>query len=106
MSFFKQKSFESVKEVGAVGELNKTLEAFDLILFGLGGIIGTGVFALTGLVAAKYSGPAVTISYIIAGVTCVFVALAYTELATMLPTSGSVYTYSYVLLHAHLVFVF
>jgi APA family basic amino acid/polyamine antiporter len=96
MRFFKQKSFESVKEVGAVSRLNKTLGAFDLILFGLGGIIGTGVFVLTGLVAAKYSGPAVTISYIIASVTCVFVALAYTELATMLPTSGSVYTYSYV----------
>ncbi|WPY00897.1 Putative amino acid permease [Candidatus Trichorickettsia mobilis] len=96
MNFFKQKSFESVKEIANIGGLNKNLGAFDLILFGLGGIIGTGVFVLTGLVAAKYSGPAVMLSYIIAGGTCIFVALAYTELATMLPTSGSVYTYSYV----------
>ncbi|MGV2433406.1 MAG UNVERIFIED_CONTAM: amino acid permease [Rickettsiaceae bacterium] len=76
--------------------LEKTLTGFDLILLGLGFIVGTGVFALTGMVAAKYAGPAVTVSYIIAGVTCVFVALAYTELAVMLPTSGSVYSYSYV----------
>ena len=96
MNFIKKKTFESVKETGASSGLSKTLGAFDLILFGLGGIIGTGVFVLTGLVAAKYSGPAVMLSYIIAGCTCVFVALAYTELAAMLPTSGSVYTYSYV----------
>lgn len=96
MNFFKKKSFESVKEVGAASGLSKTLGAFDLVLFGLGGIIGTGVFVLTGLVAAKYSGPAVTLSYIIAGLTCIFVALSYSELASMLPTSGSIYTYSYV----------
>lgn len=96
MNFFKKKSFESVREVGAVSGLSKTLGAFDLILFGLGGIIGTGVFVFTGLVAAQYSGPAVMLSYTIAGLACVFVALAYSELATMLPTSGSIYTYSYV----------
>ena len=96
MNFIKKKTFESVKETGASSGLSKTLGAFDLILFGLGGIIGTGVFVLTGLVAAKYSGPAVMLSYVIAGCTCIFVALAYTELAAMLPTSGSVYTYSYV----------
>lgn len=96
MNFFKRKSFESVKEIGSVGGLHKNFDAFDLVLFGLGGIIGTGVFVLTGLVAARYSGPAVMLSYIIAGGTCIFVALAYTELATMLPTSGSVYSYSYV----------
>lgn len=96
MSFTNKKSFESVKETNAASGLIRSLGAFDLILFGLGGIIGTGVFVLTGLVAAKYSGPAVMISYIIAGITCIFVAFVYTELATMLPTSGSVYTYSYV----------
>jgi len=96
MSFLKKKSFDSVKKVGSVSGLDRTLTAFDLILLGLGAIVGTGVFALTGLVAAQYAGPAVTISYAIAGFTCIFVALAYTELATMLPTSGSIYTYSYV----------
>jgi len=96
MSFFRKKSFDSIKESVGDSGLAKTLTAFDLILFGLGAIIGTGVFVFTGLVAAKHSGPAVTLSYAIAGLTCVFVALAYTELAAMLPTSGSVYSYSYV----------
>jgi APA family basic amino acid/polyamine antiporter len=96
MGFLKKKTFESVREIGATSGLSKTLGSFDLILLGLGAIIGTGVFALTGIIAANYSGPAVTVSYTIAGVTCIFVALAYTELATMLPTSGSIYTYSYV----------
>lgn len=96
MSIFRKKSIDSVKESSSNSGLAKTLTAFDLILFGLGAIIGTGVFVLTGVVAAKYSGPAVMLSYTIAGVTCIFVALAYTELASMLPTSGSIYTYSFV----------
>lgn len=96
MSFFTKKNFQAIKETGSTSGLDKTLNAFDLILLGLGAIVGTGVFALTGLVAAQYSGPAVTLSYLIAGCTCIFVALAYTELATMLPTSGSIYSYSYV----------
>ncbi len=96
MSFFKKKTFDSVFDAGNASGLNKTLSAFDLILLGLGAIVGTGVFALTGLVAAQHAGPAVMLSYLIAGCTCIFVALVYTELATMLPTSGSVYTYSYV----------
>lgn len=96
MSFLKKKSFESIKELGSNSGLSKTLGAFDLILLGLGAMIGTGVFVVTGIIAAKYAGPAVMISYMIAGLTCIFVALAYTELAAMLPTSGSIYTYSYV----------
>lgn len=96
MSFLTKKSFESIKELGKTSDFSKTLGAFDLVLLGLGAIIGTGVFVVTGIVAATYSGPAVMLSYAIAGVTCIFVALAYTELATMLPTSGSVYTYAYV----------
>lgn len=96
MSYLTKKSFESVREAGNTSGLAKTLTAYDLVLLGLGGIIGTGIFALTGFVAAKYSGPAVMVSYAIAGIVCIFVALAYTELASFLPTSGSVYTYSYV----------
>ncbi len=96
MSFLTKKSFESIKELGKTSGLSKTLGAFDLVLLGLGAIIGTGVFVMTGIVAATYSGPAVMLSYAIAGITCIFVAFAYTELATMLPTSGSVYTYAYV----------
>ncbi len=98
MSIFKKKSFASIKQDGEKTNLNKSFNAFDLVLLGLGAIIGTGVFVLTGSVAASYAGPAVMLSYAIAGITCIFVALAYTELATMLPTSGSVYTYSYMAL--------
>lgn len=97
MRIFKKLSIESViadtqKNTG----LEKTLTGFDLILLGLGFIVGTGVFALTGMVAAEHSGPAVIMSYGIAGLTCIFVALAYAELAVMMPTSGSVYSYTYV----------
>lgn len=98
MSIFRKKSFDLAKSTTNVNNLKKSFTAFDLILLGLGAIIGTGVFSLTGMVAAKYSGPAVTISYIIAGVVCILVALAYTELAVMIPASGSVYTYSYIAL--------
>lgn len=96
MNFFKKKSFYSVKETGESSGLVKSLTSVDLIFLGLGAIIGSGAFVLTGSVAAQHSGPAVMLSYAIAGVTCIFVALAYTELAAMLPTSGSIYTYSYV----------
>ena len=96
MSIFKKKDFNSVKEAGINSKLARTLTAFDLIMLGLGGIIGAGLFAYTGIIAAEHSGPAVMVSYMIAGTTCIFVALTYTELASMLPTSGSIYTYSFV----------
>lgn len=96
MNLFNKKTFESVRALSASSTLTKTLNAFDLILIGLGAIVGAGVFVLTGSIAANYSGPAVMISYIIPGIICIFVALAYSELAVMLPTSGSVYTYAYV----------
>lgn len=97
MRFLQKKSFESViNEVQKSHALEKTLTGFDLILLGLGFIVGTGVFVLTGLVAANYAGPAVTVSYGIAGLVCIFVALAYTELAVMVPSSGSVYSYAYI----------
>lgn len=96
MSYFKRKNFHEVQAAGNTSGLAKNLGAVDLILLGLGAIVGTGVFVLTGMIAARYSGPAVSVSYAIAGITCIFVALVYTELATLLPTSGSIYTYSYV----------
>jgi APA family basic amino acid/polyamine antiporter len=96
MRAFVKKHIDSVKENAANSTLVKNLNAFDLILIGLGAIVGAGAFVVTGQVAAQYAGPAVMVSYAIAGVVCIFVALAYAELAVMLPTSGSVYTYSYV----------
>lgn len=96
MKAFLKKDFDSIRENAANSSLAKNLTALDLILIGLGAIVGAGAFVVTGQVAAQYAGPAVMVSYAIAGLVCIFVALAYAELAVMLPTSGSVYTYSYV----------
>ncbi|PLS16980.1 amino acid permease [Bacillus sp. M6-12] len=76
--------------------LKRVLGAGDLTLLGVGAIIGTGVFVLTGVAAAKYAGPALILSFIIAGLACAFAALCYSEFASMIPESGSAYTYSYV----------
>lgn len=78
--------------------LKKTLSAIDLIIIGIGCTIGTGIFVITGTAAAKYAGPAISISYLIAAIVCIFAGLAYAELASMLPVSGSAYTYSYAFL--------
>jgi len=75
--------------------LKRTLGAFDLTLLGIGAIIGTGIFTLTGLAAAKNAGPAVPLSFVIAGVASVFAALCYAEMASMIPVAGSAYTYAY-----------
>src|SRR5687767_6515705 len=87
------------KQVGnamAGTSLKRVLGAFDLTLLGVGAIIGTGVFVLTGVAAAEYAGPALILSFIIAGLACVFAALCYSEFASMIPQSGSAYTYGYV----------
>ncbi len=75
--------------------LKKCLTAFDLTLLGVGAIIGTGIFVLTGVAAATQSGPAVVLSFIIAGIACTFAALAYAELAASIGGCGSAYGYSY-----------
>ena len=74
--------------------LKKTLGWPHLMALGVGAIVGTGIYTLIGVGAAK-AGPAVMLSFLIAGGVCVFAALAYAELATMIPASGSAYTYSY-----------
>jgi APA family basic amino acid/polyamine antiporter len=75
--------------------LHRALSAFDLTFLGVGSIIGAGIFVLTGIAAATKAGPAVTLSFVVAGVACAFTALAYAELAGMLGGSGSAYSYSY-----------
>src|SRR5215208_5495237 len=75
--------------------LHRSLSWPHLILLGVGAIVGTGILVLTGVGAAK-AGPAVILSFAIAGVVCAFAALAYAEMATMYPAAGSAYTYSYV----------
>ena len=75
--------------------LKRTLTAMDLTLLGIGAIIGTGIFVLTGTAAANQAGPAIVLSYVIAGLACSFAALCYAEFAAMIPISGSAYTYAY-----------
>lgn len=75
--------------------LHKCLTALDLTLLGIGAIIGTGIFVLTGIAAATQAGPAVVLSFVIAGIACAFAALAYAELASAVGGCGSAYGYSY-----------
>lgn len=75
--------------------LKRTLGPVNLILIGIGIIIGAGLFSLTGIAAGQHSGPAVTISFIIAALGCTFAALCYAEFSAMIPVAGSAYTYSY-----------
>jgi APA family basic amino acid/polyamine antiporter len=75
--------------------LSRTLSAWDLTVFGVGVIIGTGIFVLTGLAAKEHAGPAVAISFVVAGVVCGLAALCYAELASTVPVAGSAYTFAY-----------
>lgn len=76
-------------------EMKRCLSAFDLTLLGVGAIIGTGIFVLTGVAAATQAGPAVVLSFVFAGIACAFAALAYSELASSVGGCGSAYGYSY-----------
>ncbi|MEZ5502192.1 MAG: amino acid permease [Halioglobus sp.] len=92
---FLRKSVEQMHAEHEASELKRSLNSLNLVSLGIGCIIGTGIFVLTGRAAADYAGPAIMISFIITGVLCAFVALCYAELAAMLPVSGSAYSYSY-----------
>ncbi|ACJ34393.1 amino acid permease [Anoxybacillus flavithermus] len=97
MSLFRKKSIDALmSESGKNGAtLKKELGAFDLTMLGIGAIIGTGIFVLTGVAAAEHAGPALVLSFILSGLACVFAALCYAEFASSVPVSGSAYTYSY-----------
>lgn len=75
--------------------LKKTLGAGGLIALGIGAIIGAGLFSITGMAAANHAGPAITLSFVVAGLGCLFAGLCYAEFASMIPVAGSAYTYSY-----------
>ncbi|GAC1387861.1 MAG: amino acid permease [Vulcanimicrobiaceae bacterium] len=75
--------------------LKKTLGAGSLMAMGIGAIIGTGIFVLTGVAAAKYAGPSLTVSFIMAGLVSAFAALCYAEVASRVPIAGSAYTFAY-----------
>jgi len=95
MDLFRTKSIEALLKGAERHALKKTLGALDLVLLGIGCIIGTGIFVLTGVAAAKYAGPGVTLSFILSGLACAFAAMAYAELAAMIPAAGSAYTFAY-----------
>src|SRR5690554_174355 len=76
-------------------DFRKVLSAFDLAMLGIGAIIGTGIFVLTGVAAATASGPAIVVSFLLAGIACAFAALSYAELASSVGGCGSAYGYSY-----------
>ncbi len=80
---------------GAEGTLRRVLGPLDLVMLGIGAIIGTGIFVLTGVAAVDHAGPAVVLSFAVAGLASALAALCYAEFATTIPISGSAYTYSY-----------
>jgi APA family basic amino acid/polyamine antiporter len=96
-NLLKTKSIEQlVGDVELGGKaLRRTLSAWDLTLLGIGAIIGTGIFVLTGTAAANQAGPGIMLSYLAAGLACGFAALCYAEFASMVPIAGSAYTYAY-----------
>lgn len=97
MSLFRTKPVEQSIEDAEGGEhrLRRSLSALDLTVFGIGVIVGTGIFVLTGVAARNTAGPAVAISFVIAGIVCALAALCYAEFAATVPVAGSAYTYAY-----------
>ncbi len=85
------------EEAGEQGEhtLKRSLGAVNLVTLGIGAVIGAGIFVLTGQAAALYAGPAVALSFVLAGITCAFAGLCYSEFASIIPIAGSAYTYGY-----------
>ncbi len=92
---FIRKSLQQMQSEHESSGLRRSLSSLNLVSLGIGCIIGTGIFVLTGRAAAEFAGPAIMVSFVITGVLCTFVALCYAELASMLPVSGSAYSYSY-----------
>src|SRR5881409_3209121 len=82
-------------EMGGEGRLRRILGPLQLTSLGVGAIIGTGIFILTGVAAHDRTGPALMLSFVLAGMACVFAALCYAEFASMVPVAGSAYTYAY-----------
>jgi APA family basic amino acid/polyamine antiporter len=75
--------------------LEKVLRPYELVLLGIGAVVGTGIFVITGVAAADYAGPAIVLSFVISGLICILAALCYAEFSAMVPVAGSAYTYCY-----------
>ena len=90
-----RKPIDDIVADGEAQHLSKTLGKVAITALGIGSIVGAGIFVLTGTAAARYAGPGIMLSFILAGIACSFVGLCYAELSAMLPVSGSTYTYAY-----------
>ena len=99
MGLWSKKSITVLQaEAAAEGQevtLKRALGALNLTMLGIGAIIGAGIFVLTGTAAAQYAGPAIVLSFVLAGTGCLFAGLCYAEFAAMIPIAGSAYTYGY-----------
>jgi len=95
MSLFRTKSLAELMPEDDEHGLKRALSATNLVLLGIGAIIGAGIFVLTGTAAAQYAGPAIVLSFVLAGFGCLFAGLCYAEFASMIPVAGSAYTYGY-----------
>ena len=95
MDIFRTKAIEEYQADAEATHLRRAMGALDVTMLGIGVIVGTGIFVLTGVAAAKYAGPALMLSFLIASVTCAFVSMTYSELASMVPVAGSAYAYAY-----------
>src|SRR5204863_9818219 len=96
MNIFRRKSVTQLQAEALTDDrLKRALGATNLTALGIGAIIGTGIFVLTGTVAAQNAGPAVILSFVLAGVASIFAALCYSEFASLVPMAGSAYTYGY-----------
>src|SRR5258707_1758086 len=93
---FQIKAHEALlKELHGENRLRRVLGPVQLSSLGVGAIIGTGIFVLTGVAAHDLTGPVLMLSFVVSGVTCIFAALCYAEFASMVPVAGSAYTYAY-----------
>jgi APA family basic amino acid/polyamine antiporter len=95
MGMFTRKSITELQVEAEGGTLRRVLGPVQLTTLGIGAIIGAGIFVLTGQAAAQYAGPAIMLSFVLAGIACAFAGLCYAEMASMIPVAGSAYTYSY-----------
>ena len=98
MGLWSQKSVDVLQAEASIedqGSLRRALGAMNLTMLGIGAIIGAGIFVLTGTAAANYAGPAIVLSFVLAGLGCLFAGLCYAEFASMIPIAGSAYTYAY-----------
>ena len=98
-AMFKKKQIDrEMPDSNSSRSLSRTLSTFDLVMLGIGGIIGMGIFVLSGLVAGLHAGNALPLSFVFPGVACLFAALCYAEFSAMIPLAGSAYTSCYMTL--------